>query len=338
LETETKSGRLVIEARAIAKRFGDRTVLRPFDLRVARGECVAIVGPNGAGKTTLVKMLTGQLTPDEGRVRHGANLEMAVFDQSRTALDPERSLWATLTGAEEAGGSEDRIDVRGRSVHPVAYLKDFLFDERQARGPAGALSGGEQARLLLARLMMRPANLLVLDEPTNDLDVETLDLLQELIGEFEGTTLLVSHDRDFIDRVATQTIAMEGDGRATVYAGGWSDYRAQAGESVADRTPDAPQPPRAAKAPAAPPMAPRPRAEKLSFREEHRLAELPGEIDRLGAEIAKLETLLADPDLFTREPKKFAKATEMLDERQARLAEVEEEWLALEEKREALAG
>ncbi|MEO1317582.1 MAG: ABC-F family ATP-binding cassette domain-containing protein [Pseudomonadota bacterium] len=340
LETEGQTGKRVIEARGIAKRFGDRAVLKPLDLRVARGECLAIVGPNGAGKTTLAKLLIGAMVPDEGSVKLGTGVEMAVFDQQRAQLDPEKSLWATVTGADEAGGSDDRISVRGAARHPVAYLKEFLFDERQARGPVGALSGGEKARLLLAVIMMRPANLLVLDEPTNDLDIETLDLLQELIAEFDGTTILVSHDRDFIDRVATTTIAMEGDGHAVVYAGGWSDYRAQAGRSFADldtaTKPGKPEKkqdgtPKAA----APARAPR---QKLSFKQEHRLKELPAEIDRLTAEIAKLEGLLADPDLFTREPVKFQKATVMLEERRSHLDTAEEEWLELEELREKLAG
>ncbi|MEM6421331.1 MAG: ATP-binding cassette domain-containing protein, partial [Pseudomonadota bacterium] len=279
---------------------------------------------------------TDQIAPDAGRLRLGTGIEMAIFDQNRAALDPQKSLWATLTGADEAGGSADRIDVRGQGRHPVAYLKEFLFDEGQARGPVSALSGGEKARLLLAVIMMRRANLLVLDEPTNDLDVETLDLLQELIAEFEGTVILVSHDRDFIDRVATMTVAMEGDGTATVYAGGWSDYRAQAGRTFADieemprparKEPPAPRTVEKAVAPAA-----------LSFTEQHRLDALPEEIDRLGAEIAKLEDLLADTTLFEREPAKFQKATAMLDERQARLSAAEEEWLLLEEKRDALTG
>ncbi|MGF1552514.1 MAG: ABC-F family ATP-binding cassette domain-containing protein [Paracoccaceae bacterium] len=334
-EAADRTGKRVIEAEDVAKRFDGRVVLRPFSIRIARSDCVAIVGPNGAGKTTLLNLLTGRLAPDEGRVRHGTNVEMVLFDQQRAQLDPDKSLWATLTGADEAGGADDRIDVRGSARHPVAYLKEFLFDERQARGPVSALSGGERARLLLAVLMMRPSNLLVLDEPTNDLDVETLDLLQELIADYDGTVLVVSHDRDFIDRVATQTIAMEGEGRAVVYAGGWSDYRAQAGRSFADAERAEPAKTRPAQA-----AQPKPRAERarLSFKEEHRLETLPGEIERLEAEIAKIEGLLADPGLFEREPVKFRKATEMLEARQAGLAAAEEEWMALEEKRERLAG
>jgi ATP-binding cassette subfamily F protein uup len=214
----------------------------------------------------------------------------------------------------------------------VGYLKDFLFDERQARAPVRSLSGGEKARLLLAKLMARESNVLVLDEPTNDLDIETLDLLQELLDDYAGTVLLVSHDRDFLDRVATTTIAMEGDGRATVYAGGWSDYRAQRGaggaaedaeKKAAKSTPRKAEPKRGDKPP------------KLSFTEAHRLEELPGQIERLEAEIARLEELLADPDLYTREPVKFRRATEALSARQEALAQAEEDWLALAEKAEA---
>ncbi|MEL6477700.1 MAG: ATP-binding cassette domain-containing protein [Pseudomonadota bacterium] len=330
LSSGPQSGKLVVEAVEIAKSFGERRILRDFSLRIQRGERVALVGPNGAGKTTLLKMLIGEIAPDQGRLRLGHNLEMAVFDQNREALDPEKTLWESLTGetSMRVQGSNDQVMVRGRPKHVIAYLKDFLFDERQARGPVSALSGGERARLLLARIMARESNLLVLDEPTNDLDIETLDLLQELIADFEGTVLLVSHDRDFIDRVATTTIAMEGDGYATVYAGGWSDYQAQR---------RAPEP--AAKPKAKQTSKPKPDMPKavpaLSGREEHRLKALPAEIDRLTAEIERLEAFLADPDLFAREPAKFAKASAGLTERQAALEAAEEEWLALEEKREA---
>jgi len=238
LESGTKSGKRVIEAKGISKSFGDRTILAPFDLRVLRGDRVALVGPNGVGKTTLLKMLIGEVAPDAGEVVLGTNLELAVFDQNRTALDPAMTLWESLTGdpVMRVSGQADQVMVRGTPRHVVGYLKDFLFDERQARAPVGSLSGGEKARLLLAKLMARDSNLLVLDEPTNDLDVETLDLMQEVLDDYDGTVLLVSHDRDFLDRVATNTVAMEGDGRATVYAGGWSDYRAQRSEAEAARS------------------------------------------------------------------------------------------------------
>ncbi|MFC2967486.1 ABC-F family ATP-binding cassette domain-containing protein [Acidimangrovimonas pyrenivorans] len=330
LDTGPKSGKLVIEAKGISKAFGDNVILRDFSLRVQRGERIAFVGPNGAGKTTLLKMLIGQLPPDTGSVRLGANVALAVFDQTRAQLDPDASLWDNLTGDPEmrVSGRSDQVMVRGAPRHVVGYLKDFLFDERQARAPVRSLSGGEKARLLLARLMARESNLLVLDEPTNDLDVETLDLLQEILGDYDGTVLLVSHDRDFIDRVATTTIAMEGDGKATIYAGGWTDYRAQRGEGAAS-----------AEKPAKPKVSapqPKPEVKKapqgLSFTEKHRLEALPDEIERLEAEIAKLGELLSDPDLFSREPVKFRKATEMLEQRQTALAAAEEEWMALEEK------
>ncbi|MEM9474180.1 MAG: ATP-binding cassette domain-containing protein [Pseudomonadota bacterium] len=326
-----KSGRLVAEAREISKAYDAKVILRDFSLRLMRGDRLALVGPNGAGKTTLLKLLTGETSPDAGTVRLGTALEIAVFDQNRTALDPEMSLWDSLTGSPEmrVSGRADQVMVRGQPRHVVGYLKDFLFSDAQARAPVKSLSGGEKARLLLARLMAKPSNLLVLDEPTNDLDIETLDLLQELISDYEGTVIVVSHDRDFLDRVATVTVAMEGDGTATVYAGGWSDYQAQR------KAPDAP---RAGAKPKAktPSEKPKPAAAptKLSFTETHRLKELPAEIDRLAAEIAKLEGLLADPGLFTREPVKFQKASEALVARQTALTAAEEEWLLLEEKAE----
>ncbi len=330
-EAGPQSGKRVIDARDIAKSWGDRPVLRPFSIRIHRGERVALVGPNGAGKTTLLKLLTGELAPDAGEVTLGTNLELAVFDQNRAALDPDATLWESLTGAAEmrVSGRADQVMVRGQPRHVVGYLKDFLFSEAQARAPVRSLSGGEKARLLLARIMARPSNLLVLDEPTNDLDLETLDLLQELLGEYDGTVLLVSHDRDFIDRVATTTVLLMGEGRATIYAGGWSDIP----EDQRLPRPSAPQKPAAAPtahcARARSRPTPRP---PCSFTERHRLAELPAEIARLEAEIARLEQLLADPDLYTREPVKFAKATEALAQRQQALAAAEDEWLALEER------
>ena len=260
-----------------------------------------------------------------------------VVDQvlSRAQLDPEMSLWDSLTTDKEmrVSGQSDQVMVRGQPRHVVGYLKDFLFDERQARAPVRALSGGEKARLLLAKIMARESNLLVLDEPTNDLDVETLDLLQELLDDFDGTVMLISHDRDFLDRVATTTIAMEGRGRATVYAGGWSDYQAQKREAEGGPAKEKRKP--AAEA-AAEPGSERVHEDKpgLSFTEKHRLEELPGVMDRLNAEIARLEGFLADPELFSREPVKFQKASEALVERQDALASAEEEWLELAEKAE----
>jgi ATP-binding cassette subfamily F protein uup len=324
-ESGPTSGKKVIEAEAITKTWGATPIIRDFSLRVLRGDRVAFVGPNGVGKTTLLKLLTGEVQPDQGRVTLGTNLEIAVFDQTRARLDPEASLWDNLTGDPlmRVSGSADQVMVRGQPRHVVGYLKDFLFDDIQARAPVRSLSGGEKARLLLAKLMAQPSNLLILDEPTNDLDVETLDLLQDILGDYDGTVLLVSHDRDFIDRVATATVALEGQGRATVYPGGWSDYAAQR-PAPADDLAEKPDP-RAV--PAA--KAGAPRAQGLSFTERKRLDDLPAQIARLEAEIAKLTDLLADPALFTREPVKFRKATEALADRQSALQAAETEWLEL---------
>jgi ATP-binding cassette subfamily F protein uup len=331
------SGRKVIEATGLCKAFDGRPIVRDLTLTVMRGDRIAFVGPNGAGKTTLLGLLLGEIAPDAGTVRHGTNLAVAVFDQARAGLDPDATLWETLTGdpATRVPGRSDQVMVRGEPRHVVGYLKDFLFDEAQARAPVRSLSGGEKARLLLARIMARDSNLLVLDEPTNDLDIETLDLLQEVLDGYGGTVLLVSHDRDFLDRVATATVALEGGGRAVVYAGGWSDMLAQRGaDPAAQAAPAAPRP-------AAPPREvprkdhPTRRGVGLSFTERHRLEALPAEIARLEAEIARLAALLSDPDLFAREPAKFRKATEALAQRQAALSAAEEEWLVLAEKAEA---
>ena len=334
LEEGSQSGRKVIEAKGISKSFVETQILKPFDLRILRGDRVGFVGPNGAGKTTLLNLLTGQLAPDTGQVTLGKGLEMAVFDQNRAGLNPEASLWDSLSLDREiaVNGSSDQVMVRGSPRHVMGYLKDFLFDEAQARAPVRSLSGGERARLMLAKIMARESNLLILDEPTNDLDIETLDLLQDLLGDYAGTVLLVSHDRDFLDRVATSTVVLEGQGRAQVYAGGWSDALAQGariGAAQEDR--EAPLaaksgPDRVVSNAGAKPAA------GLSFTETHRLNELPSVIARLEAEMGKLSELLSDPDLYTREPVKFAKATEALAERQAKLAAAEEEWLLLEEK------
>ncbi|WBU54182.1 ABC-F family ATP-binding cassette domain-containing protein [Paracoccus sp. SCSIO 75233] len=334
LDAGPQSGKRVIEAKGITKAYEGRTILRPFDLRILRGDRVAFVGPNGVGKTTMIKMLTGEIAPDSGTVTHGTNLEIAVFDQTRSALNPDQSLWdaMTLDPSMAVSGRSDQVMVRGAPRHVVGYLKDFLFDEAQMRAPVRSLSGGEKARLLLARIMAKPSNLLVLDEPTNDLDVETLDLLQDILGEYDGTVLLVSHDRDFIDRVATTTVAMEGDGRAVIYPGGWSDYRAQRPETAGVVSQPAPRP-AAATPPAAPASAkPKPAKSGLNFTEKHRLEELPAIMERLEAEIAKLSEFLSDENVYSTHPDRATKAVNALSERQAALDAAEEEWLTLAEK------
>ena len=331
LEAGPKSGRKVVEAIGITKAFGDKSILRPFDITIQRGDRIALVGPNGVGKTTLLNMLIGKEQPDCGEIKLGTNLEIALFDQARAQLDGDMTLWDSLTGDPEmrVSGKADQILVRGQPKHVVGYLKEFLFDEGQARAPVRSLSGGEKARLLLAKIMARSSNMLVLDEPTNDLDVETLDLMQELLSTYDGTVLLVSHDRDFLDRVAATTIAMEGDGKATVYAGGWTDYLAQRQQDDFDQSVIA-----KAKTGA---KGEKPKAAAqagLSFTEKHRLESLPAEIKRLEAEIAKLEELMSDPALYTDNPVKFQKATDALIERNDKLQDAEAEWLMLEEKAE----
>ena len=328
-EAGKKSGRKVIEATQITKAFGDKKILEPFDITINRGDRIALVGPNGVGKTTLLNMMIGREEPDTGTIKLGTNLELALFDQSRAQLDGDMTLWESLTGDPEmrVSGKADQVMVRGMPKHVVGYLKEFLFDEGQARAPVRSLSGGEKARLLLAKLMARSSNFLVLDEPTNDLDIETLDLLQDLLGQYDGTVVLVSHDRDFLDRVAVTTIAMEGDGKATVYAGGWSDYIAQRnqddfGESVVKSKRSASKGKEKDEAPKS----------GLSFTEKHRLETIPAEMEQLEAEIGKLQELMSDPELFTANPVKFQKATDALIERQSKLDVAEEEWMLLEEK------
>jgi ATP-binding cassette subfamily F protein uup len=316
---------LVVEAIGISKTY-DKPIMTNFSMRVMRGERIALVGPNGVGKTTLLNMLTGQLAPDSGSIKLGTNLVPAIFDQNRDQLDPKATLWETLTQDKELGvsGKNDQIMVRGNPKHVVGYLKEFLFDDNQARGPVSALSGGEKARLLLARIMAKPSNLLILDEPTNDLDIETLDLLQEVLDSYDGSVILVSHDRDFLDLVATTTIAMEGDGHAVIYAGGWSDYRVQRRETHGDDVKQG-RKSKAIKATDSIEL----NKTGLSFTQKHRLETLPDVMARLEAEIAKLQEFMSEPDLFMNEPAKFQKATDGLIERQAMLDTAEEEWLEL---------
>ena len=323
------SGKLVIEAKNIAKAFGDTVVVRDFSIRVQRGDRIGFVGPNGAGKTTLVNLLTGTTPPDSGTVRAGANVEMLTIDQRRESLDPGTTLRAALT--DNAG---DNVIVGSQARHVIGYMKDFLFTPEQARTPIERLSGGERGRLMLARALARPSNLLVLDEPTNDLDLETLDLLQELLTDYDGTVLLVSHDRDFLDRVVTSTIASDGDGRWTEYAGGYSDMIAQRGETP--RREPAPQPPKARRDGNAGPREATPGRRKLSFNQKRALETLPGRIDSMQQEAARLQKTLSDPDLYSRDPKGFASATAHLGEIQMALDAAETEWLELELIREEI--
>ena len=325
-----RGGRLVIEAERISKAFdsseGPKVIVRDFSTRILRGDRVGLIGPNGAGKSTLLKMLTGQMEPDSGTVRLGTNLETAYFDQRRAGLDPEDTIRKVLC---PFGG--DSVMVNGNPRHVAGYIRDFLFDTRQLDSPVKALSGGERNRLLLARLFARPSNMMILDEPTNDLDMDTLDLLEDVLGDYQGTLLLVSHDRDFLDRMVTSTIALEGDGTVAEYAGGYSDYLIQR---------PAPKEKAAAPAkakPAAQQAAPKARG-KLSYKDQRELDELPARMDTLTAEVAKLEKALADPDLFTRDAAKFQKTSEQLHAKQAELAAAEERWLELEALREELEG
>ena len=335
-----RSGKLVIEARRIAKRYGDKTLIEDFSILIARGDRVAIAGPNGAGKTTLLKILTGELEPDEGTVRHGANLEITTLEQSRETLDDTATLSDTLTG-----GRGDSVTVNGRQRHVASYLKDFLFQPEQLRSPVSALSGGERARLMLARALARPSNVLVLDEPTNDLDLETLDLLQELVSDYPGTVLLVSHDRDFLDRTATSLVTLDPAGRWREYAGGYTDMLAQRGPLEGGGT--AFQPPGKAAAregrtadekPVSPARVAPARARKLSFKEKHALETLPARIEELEARIATLGKTLSDPALFARDPNAFTAASEALSQAEIEKAEAEERWLELELLREELEG
>ena len=319
------SGKLVVEAKGIAKSFGDTPIVRDFSIRIQRGDRIGLVGPNGAGKTTLLKMLVGELAPDTGTVALGANLAMATLDQGREVLDANTSVRDTLTG-----GRGDSVFVGGQTRHVVGYMRDFLFAPEQSGTPVSALSGGERGRLTLARALAQPSNLLVLDEPTNDLDLETLDLLEEMIDDYPGTVLLVSHDRDFLDRTVTAVVVAEGEGRWTVYAGGYSDMVAQRGEGVTARVAKA-----EAKAPRekAEPMTPAPKR-RLSFNEKHALETLPARIAVLEAEIVKLSRTIADPNLYARDRAAFDQASATLGKAQADLAAAEDEWLRLEELRE----
>ena len=329
VESGDTSGKVVIEAEDISKSCGGRPILTGFSTRILRGDRIGVIGPNGAGKSTLLKLLTRELEPDRGIVKHGSNLTPTYFDQKRTALDGEKSLWDTLA---DLGG--DQIMVRGTPRHVVTYLREFLFDEAQARTPVKALSGGERNRLLLAKKLARPTNLLILDEPTNDLDMETLDLLQEVLADYDGTLLLVSHDRDFLDRVVTSTIVLKGDGSAEEYPGGYGDYERRSGGGFASVPAQGAKGKKAGTTAVTKPLA-KPK-KKLSYKQQRDLKLLPGQIEALGEEIAALQSALADGALYRKDAVAFQTKTARLSDACEALETLEERWLELEILREEI--
>jgi len=331
--------RMMIEAKEISKSVTlpngkQRPIVTGFTTRILRGERIGLLGPNGAGKTTLLRMLMGELKPDEGRVRVAKSAQPAYFDQHRSQLDLAKSLWETLC---PDGG--DQVYVRGTSRHVVGYLKDFLFSFDHMHSPVGSLSGGERNRLLLSKILAQKSDLLILDEPTNDLDMDTLDLLEDALGNYEGTLLLVSHDREFLDRTVASVIALEGDGKAREYVGGYYDYVRQRGPVKAGSG-FAGQPEPITKS--SPPPKPESRAEhnahRMTFKEQRELQELPERIAKLEAYIEKANTFLSDPEVYKRDPVKFEKAIDRLAEAKEVLTAAEEHWLELETKREAIEG
>ena len=331
LESRTKSGQLVLKADKVSKSFGEKCIIRNFSIQIRKGDRIGIVGPNGIGKSTLLKILLGEVIPDLGTAKLGSNLIVAKFDQMREQLNLENSLWQNLTDdpTMKASGKAGQIMVRGKSKHVAGYLKEFLFSESQLRSPVKSLSGGEKARLLLAKLMARESNLLILDEPTNDLDLETLDLLQEVIAEYEGTVLLISHDRDFLNRTVDTSIILTGQGEFVKIAGSWEDYNnlkakneTQNKGEYLDKKKNVSKPPKREM----------PSKAEFSFVDKHRLDEIPNLIDRLEYEIKQLETFLSDSNLYLEHPNKFEKASAALIERQAEMKKLEDEWFKLEEK------
>ncbi|WP_322990162.1 ATP-binding cassette domain-containing protein [Hoeflea sp.] len=331
------SGKLVIEAENISKSYGGAPVVRDFSMRINRGDCIGIVGPNGAGKTTLLKMLIGELKTDTGFVRHGSKLDIAVLDQRREVLNPEETLAHYLTD-----GRGDNLLVNGEAKHVTGYMKDFLFQPEQARTPIRNLSGGEKARLVLARILARPSNLLILDEPTNDLDMETLDLLQEVVSSYPGTVILVSHDRDFLDRTVTSTLApadqANPDGRWIAYAGGYTDMLAQRGEEAREKKAKQAQEAGRTSAGSKPAAPARENARKLSYKQKFALESLPGKIAAGQEKLAKIEAEMADPALFAKDPDGFSARAKAHLALKAEIEALEGEWMELEMLREEIEG
>ena len=327
------SGAQVIEAAGISKSYGGRPVVSDFSIRIQRNDRIGIVGPNGSGKTTLINMLTGILPPDTGSVRLGSTLAVATLDQHRDSLDPHVTVAGALTG-----GRGDSVMVNGNAKHVVSYMKDFLFAREQAGTPLGKLSGGERGRLMLAQALARPSNLLVLDEPTNDLDMETLDVLEGMLAEYPGTVLLISHDRDFLDLVVNGVIAPEGNGRWIEYAGGYSDMLAQRGADLTRENPRQPERQKAIKETASMGAVSQPMKRRWLFKDKHALETLPKTVGKLKAEIDHLQSKLSDPTFYARDRAAFEKITATLGELQQKLTAAEEQWLELEILREELAN
>ena len=326
------SGAQVIEAAGVSKSYDGRPIVSDFSIRIQRGDRIGIVGPNGSGKTTLINILTGLLPPDSGLVRLGSTLAIATLSQHRDSLDPNVTVTEALTG-----GHGDTVMVNGNAKHVVGYMRDFLFASEQARTPLGKLSGGERGRLMLAQALAKPSNLLVLDEPTNDLDMETLDVLEDMLAEYPGTVLLISHDRDFLDRLVSGVIVPEGNGRWIEYAGGYSDMLAQRGADLTRQNPKR-EPQKMASESASVVAEPKPTKRRLAFKDKHALETLPKTIATLQAEINKLQAEVDDPQFYARDRTAFEKATSKLGDLQLKITAAEEQWLELEILREELAG
>ena len=324
------SGKRVCLANNISKSYGNHRIVIDFSIRIARGDRIGIIGPNGVGKTTLLNLLTGTLKPDKGNIRLGKNLEIENLDQDRSTLAADDTLAQSLTG----GG--DKITINGKTRHVIGYMKDFLFTPDQARTPVKVLSGGERGRIMLARALAKPSNLLVLDEPTNDLDLETLDLLQELLAEYPGTILLVSHDRDFLDCVVTSVVASDGDGKWTEYAGGYSDMISQRGGDLGQKPYYPPKPARKPRKEVKKKPKDSQMSAKLTYRDKHALETLPKKIEELHVTIRDYGKDMADPNLYRSNPKKFAQIADSLEEAKNKLSELEERWFELEMRREKL--
>jgi len=312
--TADAPGRLVFEGERVSKSYDGMPVVRDFSTRILRGDRIGLIGPNGSGKTTLLRLLIGEIEPDAGEVRRGARVEAAYFDQQREQLDPERTVAESVTEG-------DTVTIAGQSRHVLGYLDDFLFPRERARSPVKSLSGGERNRLLLARLFAKPANVLVFDEPTNDLDLETLDLLEELIAGFDGTVLLVTHDRVFLDNVVTSTLAFEGNGRVAEYVGGWEDYLRQ--------RPERPEPPERPERSQRPERPERPR--KKTFNEEREYAALPARIETLEAEHRRLHEETASPGFYKATPEHIRAVLARIDDVSRELEQALGRWIELEE-------